>query len=210
MILEYLHIWDLTRQIQLVESQPDKICWKWTSDKLFSTSSAYKSFLIGQHPIKGAKVLRKTHAPPKCKFFVWLVLHHRCWMAEQRKRHGLQDDDTCALCNQSPGTIEHLLVTCSFSRDIWFKSLRRLGWEASTPTAQSGSLADWWNIERKSIPKDGRTCFDSLIVLICWLLWKERNDRTFDRRVGTIQDVLWLRMSLAFGTKQGSNRLSEQ
>ena len=52
------------------------------------------------------------------------------------------------------------------------------------------SLADWWNTERKSIPKDGRTCFDSLIVLICWLLWKERNDRTFDRRVGTIQDVL--------------------
>ena len=25
-ILEYLHIWDLKRQIQLVESQPDKIC----------------------------------------------------------------------------------------------------------------------------------------------------------------------------------------
>ena len=32
--------------------------------------------------------------------------------------------------------------------------------------------------------------FDSFVVLVCWLLWKKRNNRTFDRRVQTIQDVL--------------------
>ena len=31
---------------------------------------------------------------------------------------------------------------------------------------------------------------DSLVILVCWLLWKERNNRTFDRRLQTIQDVL--------------------
>ena len=33
-------------------------------------------------------------------------------------------------------------------------------------------------------------CFDSLVILVCWLLSKERNNRTFDHRVQTIQDVL--------------------
>ena len=46
-ILEYLRIWDLTRGIQLQDNQNDRICWMWTSDKVFSTSSAYRSFFIG-------------------------------------------------------------------------------------------------------------------------------------------------------------------
>ena len=37
---------------------------------------------------------------------------------------------------------------------------------------------------------DARRCFDSLMILVCWLLWKEKNNRTFNRRVQTIQDVL--------------------
>jgi len=43
---------------------------------------------------------------------------------------------------------------------------------------------------RKGISKEERRCFDSLLVLTCWLLWKERNNRIFDRRVQTIDDVL--------------------
>ena len=128
-------------------------------------------------------------APAKCKFFVWLVLHDRCWTADRRKRHGLQDDDTCVLCNQMSETIDHLLLGCPFSREIWFKGLRRLSWEAVTPNFQISNIADWWTAARKSIPKDVRRCFDSFVVLVCWLLWKERNNRTFDRRVQTIQDV---------------------
>jgi hypothetical protein len=34
----------------------------------------------------------------------WLALHCRLWTAERRKRHGLQDDDGCALCDQEPET----------------------------------------------------------------------------------------------------------
>jgi hypothetical protein len=140
----------------------DKICWRWTPDKTFSTSSAYLSFFIGQHPIVGAKLLRKVRAPAKCKFFIWLVLHKRCWTADRRKRpliwlvlhercwttderkmRGLQDDDSCALCNQSSETIDHLLITCPFSIEIWFNFLRRFGWEHVSPTAQAGKFAEW-------------------------------------------------------------------
>jgi len=62
------------REVQLDDSRNDRICWKWTSDKIFTTSSAYRPFFIGQHPIKGAKILQKMRTPAKCKFFVWLVL----------------------------------------------------------------------------------------------------------------------------------------
>jgi hypothetical protein len=137
-IMEYLLVWDLTRNIQLDTNRPDTIRRKWTADKSFSTASAYHAFFfIGQFAIPGAKVLRKARAPAKCKFFVWLVLHDRCWTGDRRKRHNLQDDDLCALCNQLLETITHLLLARPTSGEVWFKTLRRVDWQAAVPTGQS-------------------------------------------------------------------------
>ena len=38
--------------------------------------------------------------------------------------------------------------------------------------------------------KDDRHCFDSMVILVCWMLWKERNDKTSDRSVRTLAEVL--------------------
>ena len=138
----------------------------------------------------GSKLLRKTRALAKCKFFIWLVLHDTCWTAARRKMHGLHDDDSCVLCAQSPETIDLLLTTCPFSREIWFKVLRKVGWNGAMPNVQTYNFASRWIDARKQIPKAGRCGFDSLVILVCWLIWKERNDTTFDSRVRTIEDVV--------------------
>ena len=143
-LLEYLQTWDRVHNTTLLENQEDRICWKWTPDRNFSTASAYLAFFNGQHPIEGANVLRKTRAPGQCKCFIWLVIHDRCWTAARRKRHGLQDDDTCVLCAQSSETIDHLLTTCPFSREIWFNILRKLGWERMTPDMHTLNFPSWW------------------------------------------------------------------
>jgi len=92
--------------------------------------------------------------------------------------------------DQSSETIYHLLLSCPFSRAVWFQVLRRLGYERLLQQAQSDYILDWWAHARKLIPKVWRRGFDSLVVLICWLLWKERNDRTFNRRSHTVDDVV--------------------
>ena len=40
------------------------------------------------------------------------------------------------------------------------------------------------------MPKAGRRGFDSLVILVSWIVWKERNDRTFDRCVRTVDEVV--------------------
>ena len=65
-----------------------------------------------------------------------------------------------------------------------------LGYERVLQQTQSDFILDWWAHARKLIPKVWRRGFDSLVVVICWLLWKERNDRTFDRRSRTVQDIV--------------------
>ena len=83
--------------------------------------------------------------PPKVRYFYWLVLHDRCWTAERRKRRGLQDSDDCALCSQASETINHLLVTCVFTKEVWFLVLHAFGLQqlASNPNIIS-DFYEWW------------------------------------------------------------------
>ena len=154
-----------------------------------ASPQAYRAFFIGQHEIPGAKILHKSRAPGKCKFFLWLALHDRCWTAERRKRHNLQDDDSCALCDQESESIDHLLLGCSFARELWFNILLRLRWHFLTPGNLDESLADWWSRSRKRLQKADRKCFDSLVILTSWMIWNERNRRTFDSRVKTVHEL---------------------
>lgn len=176
---------------QLLDT-PYRVCWKWTADKCFSTASAYQSFFSGQLSIKGARLLCKTRAPPKCKFFIWLALHDCCWTAQRRKKRNLQNDDLCALCDQESESIDHLLVSCVFARQIWSTLLQKLGWAIVVPSTVDLSLADWWVSAHKRFTKAARKCFDSMVVLTSWCLWKERNRRTFDHQDRTVSELLAL------------------
>jgi hypothetical protein len=187
-ILDYLLLWDLIEATQLTHGVQDKFLWKWTADNIFTTASAYRDFFIGLSSIAGAKTLWKTRAPGKCKFFGWLALRDRCWTAERRKRHGLQQDDTCMLCNQEVESISHLLVGCSFSRQVWYNFLHRIGCSYVTP-CPSSVLADWWMAAQKRFAKLERHCFDSLVVLIFWIIWNERNRRIFYRKARLVEDI---------------------
>lgn len=77
-ILNYLNIWEAIAEITLDPLVEDTIRWHWTSDHKFSTASVYQAFFIGETAVQGAKVVHKTRAPRKCKFFVWLSFHGRC------------------------------------------------------------------------------------------------------------------------------------
>ena len=208
-ILDFFLIWDRTRDLQLDQNLMDKICWKWTSDRVFSTASAYRSFFFGQHPVEGAKLLRKSRAPGKCKFFIWLVIHDRCWTAARRKKHGLQDDDSCALCAQMSETVDHLLIACPFTREVWFRLLRRSDWLSLAPNAQSTFFVSWWSTARKQLSKANRRCFDSLVILTSWMLGKRgMTGPSIDE---CVQSMMYLRgctMRLLIGFKQGSGASS--
>lgn len=151
--------------VTLHDSSWDKVIWKWTEDQCFSTLSTYRAFFIDKYEILGAKILWKMRAPGKCKFFVWLALHGHCWTAARRKRHNLQDDDSCILCGQEPKTINHLVVNCSYTKEVWHSLLSQVNWQALTPSASDRSLAGWWTSSRKHVDKVVRKSFDSMVIL---------------------------------------------
>ncbi|WVZ69203.1 hypothetical protein U9M48_018027 [Paspalum notatum var. saurae] len=189
MVVEYVEVWEKVRQVALTAGVEDKFRWRWSSDGNYSLSSAYHACFIGSVPFLGAKFIWKASVPPKVKFFAWLAAQDRCWTAVRRHRHGLQDDNVCALCDQEAESINHLLLHCSFSKHVWFLALQKLAWHSLLPDP-GVSLMEWWCSVRGKVVVEQRSGFDAVILLVVWTLWKERNARVFDGKCSSPHDVL--------------------
>jgi hypothetical protein len=163
-LCDYVLLWEKLERVQLQPAVPDQFVWKWTADGTYSASSAYRSFFIGRSMLIGTKHLWHANAPPKVRFFFWVALHGRLWTAERRRRHRLQQSASCVLWAQEDETTDHLLCSCVFARQVWYRLLLVAGWQALMPS-QSETLADWWQHARERLPDELHRSFDSAVVL---------------------------------------------
>jgi hypothetical protein len=83
------------------------------------------------------------------------------------------------MCDHAVESIDHILLGCCFIREVWRIWLSKLHLQ-DTITVVEEPVMQWWLWVRKLITKALRRGFASLFFLIDWMLWKERNARTFD------------------------------
>lgn len=139
----YLSVWNKMENVQLQENIEDQHIWKWTSNHMYSSRSAYQAFFIGSVKFSCDDQAWRAWAPLKYKFFVWLALNNRCWTVERLHRRGLPHHHLCVLCSQEEESINQLLIQCSFTRQIWYQALLWLRKQRLTP-ASGDNLCDWW------------------------------------------------------------------
>jgi hypothetical protein len=161
-------------------ARPDLFAWKGSSSGQYSAKDTYNYLRQGRECFAAAEWIWSPWAPAKCKIFAWLAIQHRLWTANRRTRHGLQDHTSpCFVCLQEEDTVEHLLMQCSFAREVWFRCLRRLEIQVQEP--QRGSTLEvWWGTTRARFRSKERKSFDSFVILTCWKLWKHRNAHVFN------------------------------
>lgn len=53
-------------------------------------------------------------------------------------------------------------------------------------SSSSADFADWWLAARKSVAKVDRKTFDARVILVTWLISKERNARVFEGIAATV------------------------
>ena len=70
-----------------------------------------------------------------------------------------------------------------------FVSSPKAGLQHLAPGNDS-TLADWWLLTRDAVPETIRRAFDSLVLLVAWVIWKERNSRTFSNVAKTTTQVI--------------------
>jgi len=189
-LLEFLRVWDMLQEIQLLPGVPDHHVWTPSASGIFSSRSAYARFFEGAVKFEPCKRMWKSWAPPRCKFFLWLATLNRCWTDDRLARRGLDHPDKCHLCDQEEESAQHLLVSCVFARDIWFQVLSMIGWQQLTPDQNAIVFQDWWGEAESRVDKQQRKGFNSLVILVAWWLWKHRNECVFDSVSPSCQRII--------------------
>lgn len=180
LLTEFINLWNMSERVQLQPGVPDTFAWRLMEDQQYSASSSYGAMFVGSSRPLGAKRIWNTSALPRVKFFFRIIMHGRCWTAHRRFRRGLQDNDTCIICEQATETMDHIILGGVFSREVWASCLRRYRLHELV-VVQEANTMQWWTSSRKRLSKTVRRGFDSLFFLIGWSLWMERNARIFSR-----------------------------
>lgn len=178
-IAQFMTLWNDMQQIQLTQSRDDSLIWRWTSDGQFSSSSAFAATLTANIKPPFAKLAWGSDAPPKCQFFVWLAAQERCLTADNLAKRGWPHNLQCVLCLQEPETAAHLLASCSYAQEIWHLTLCKLNMSTALAAADDDSLVSWWQRSSSSMGKEQAKSWRSILALVWWNLWKERNERIF-------------------------------
>jgi hypothetical protein len=132
-IVDYLQLWGLLSEVVLRPDVEDKHISSLARDGKYSTKTTYEGFFAGSTIFGHYPLVWKTWPPQKCRFFLLLVAHRRCWTTDRLAKRGMNHPTRCLLCDQEDETLDHLLVSCVFTREFWFHLLRPFGLESLAP-----------------------------------------------------------------------------
>jgi hypothetical protein len=138
--------------VELQPGEHDTHFWRFTTNKQYSTKVAYEGLFWGSVRFEHYERVWKTWAPAKCRYFLWLVAQKkRCWTTDQLARHGLDHPEKCPLCDQEEETMYHLLISCVFSRQFWFRFIQKATLQNLSPQMDDPSFLEWWRTEELTL-----------------------------------------------------------
>lgn len=141
-----MSLWIRLQGVAVQPTQEDKITWLHTVDGQYTARSAYKIQFLGMTSSMIAETTWKTKAPPKCRFFTWLMLQNCIWTAARLMLRQWPNGYFCQLCVRNLETTSHLFQECGYSRNVWDKVGSWIGAAAIRPTnwTPTQDLGQWY------------------------------------------------------------------
>ena len=88
-------------------------------------------------------------------------------------------------------TSQHLCILCPLAQTVWNQILSWENWTLPQQThpANFDCIRDWWEATAKTVHKNQHRDFNGMVIYIMWNLWKERNQRIFENKFQSAQQV---------------------
>lgn len=172
--------------------QPDEIKWKLTANGQYSASSAYRAQFQGSLKTPFRAVFWSAWAPGRLKIFSWLLHLNRLWCNDRLQRRGWENQYFCQLCFRHLESSVHLFWQCEKTRAVWEKVSTWNGCQAVSSATWNSLHSSIDIVERiiNSTATSNRKGIKTIVTLVLWEIWLERNQCTFRGKVAHGMDVL--------------------
>jgi zinc-binding in reverse transcriptase len=112
--------------------------------------------------------------PLKIKILMWLVQKQKILTRDNLIQKGWIGSSQCCFC-ASDESVVHLFLACPFAQQVWF-------WMGNCQLV-ARSWADFDEVISfdYNLSSADREAFLAVLCVVCWSMWKLRNDVTFQR-----------------------------
>ena len=191
--LRPLEIQEIQKLPLPIHDLEDYWMWKHTKHGEFSVRSAYYMELFEERKSLPSSSVPDTNkvwrwlwsskTQPKAKLFGWKSLHNGVPVRVNLAQRGMMIDKVCPRCGEEDETIEHLLLHCETSRQIWYLSPLRL----DVRLGRGGKFRDWVEVHGGNKKEDA---WWSLFWMICWQIWLGRNRWVFEGKRKEVHEIV--------------------
>ncbi|KAJ0587940.1 putative reverse transcriptase zinc-binding domain-containing protein [Helianthus annuus] len=140
--------------------------------------------------IPEAKLLTWSHwIPKKVNCFLWRVVQDRIPTREALlTRRVSLPSSTCALCNDTIQSVDHLLVTCDFAQHVWCLIFQWLNITIPRYTLSVVQLLEL--IKAHKTNKATKRAIETVMAAACWNIWRTRNNLIFNHKAPQIAKII--------------------
>ncbi|XP_021986803.1 uncharacterized protein LOC110883323 [Helianthus annuus] len=166
--------------------------WYWKNvDQLSFTVKAVRETLAQQLDlnIQGGDFVWNKWASSKSNMFAWRAIDNNIPTAAALGGRGLiLQNNRCRMCDTEEETADHVLLQCSFAKQIWEAVL---GWVKCSEINLGESLKQVLHgVNDLQRGRNKRKIIHAVVLQTIWRLWKVRNDKIFNGKSGVTQNVI--------------------
>ena len=177
---------DLLYSTTIHKHEEDKLIWKLSPGKDFQVKSFYNAICslgFGSFPWMS---IWKTKAPPRVAFFSWTAALGKILTSENLRHRGIILVNWCCMCKVAGESVDHLLLHCTYAREIWDMIFVLFGVHWVMPRSVM-ALFDCW---QGSLGRhQNAMIWRAVPHCVLWCLWRERNAWTFEGCETSVVDL---------------------
>jgi hypothetical protein len=124
--------------------------------------------------------------PLKVAFFAWTAAQRKILTLDNLRKKRVIVIDRCCMCKMNGESVDHLLLHCEVARALWNAIFSRFSLFWVMPLRVVNLFACWWTGGRSR----NAAVWKMVPCCLLWCLWRERNDRQFEDKERTIEELM--------------------
>jgi hypothetical protein len=168
----WIHLVSRLMNVNL-NDEPDRFKWNLTTTGIFTVKSVYADIMNG-HTVFLKKYLWKIKVPLKIRIFMWFLHKKVILNKDNLAKRRWTGCTKCVYCGL-PETIDHLFISCSFSRLVW--RVVHFTFNIPPPTNVNNLFRNWLN----GIDKQTKARIRVGVCALVWEIWNCRNNVVVNR-----------------------------